>query len=284
MLPPFKRSERPSPVPTPAVQGASPVSVTFTIQLRGLASAVSAVPRLQASLLTVLAAYLSLPTTQLSVATATSTSATTSASASTGPVTAAASSGSASSFVEPGRAFSVTVTGQSYSFEGPAAAAITHLLANRIGGLGADVARQCGCVVSLGTVVLLSVTDNFAPTPAPSAEPFPSSFFRLTPAYQFLLTAAAATTVALALLVLLCRKTADIVCPCIVRRLRGSSALAKVAAASSSVFGRRGGDGGLSEDAVRLLIQEQLRARDIEEVEFESKMEETRFGSKPPPI
>jgi len=228
------------------------VTVTFTLQLHGVTDAAQVSASTQKSLLTALAAVLSLPRTQLT-----------------------ASAPSQSSASPPIITLSVMATALSFSFAGEPGPAVTHLLEADLPQVSASLRSDCNCNLN---VILLSVVDIHAPTLAPTDLPFPSSYSKLTANLQFMLVVSGAVTFAVGLILIFLYLAGKVICPCIFNYAKRMAAKA-VAKVSVAPVKRE-----LTEETVRLLIQEQLRQRDIEEVEHESKMEETRFASKPPPI
>ena len=251
-----KRTATPTALPTPAIPNSFPISLTVTLQLYGILKVASVSTQLKTLVLKSLAKELGVSVTQLSVPT----------------LSTGGSSGGSSGAVE----LEVIVTAMSYSFAPPSpAAAVTQLLVSGANGMSLRVRESCSCAVDL---LLLRVVDNAPPpSPQPTSLPFPDSYFELTPAYQFMMITAAAVTVVLAVLGRAASAMLSCFRPCCQRCYKRYISR-KVGGEDRQVKRE------LTEDAVRLLIQEHFRAREVEEEAFESKMEESRYASKPPPI
>ena len=245
-----KRTATPTALPTPAIPNSFPISLTVTLQLYGINNVADVSTQLKTLVLKSLAKQLGISVIQLSVPSL--------------------------SLGEGGVELQVIVTAMSYSFAQPSpAAAVTQLLVSGENDMSLRVRASCSCAIDL---LLLSVVNNAPPpSPQPTSLPFPDSYFTLTPAYQFMMITAAAVTVVLTVLGRAACGLWTRARPCCQRCYQ-------------RYFSRKVGDADrivkreLTEDAVRLLIQEHFRSRDLEEEAFESKMEESRYASKPPPI
>jgi len=248
-----KRTATPTALPTPAIPNSFPISLTVTLQLYGINNVADVSTQLKTLVLKSLAKQLGISVTQLSVP-----------------------SLSLGDGAGGGVELQVIVTAMSYSFAQPSpAAAVTQLLVSGENDMSLRVRASCSCTIDL---LLLSVVNNAPPpSPQPTSLPFPDSYFTLTPAYQFMMITAAAVTVVLTVLGHAACRIWTRARPCCQRCYQ-------------RYFSRKVGDADrivkreLTEDTVRLLIQEHFRARDLEEEAFESKMEESRYASKPPPI
>jgi hypothetical protein len=169
------------------------------------------------------------------------------------------------------------LSAMSYSFDKPTVDSVLRKLKSAERDMSVLVRAQCSCVVE---IMVLAVIDNLAPTLEPTPVPYPDSYFKITSTFQFMIVTAGAVTTVLACVtwtLLKCFNT--LIGPSLMRWYRKNFAKKVLAIVSRGPAKRE-----MTEETVRLIVQETIQAREIEEYQHESKMEETRYAEKPPPI